>query len=389
MIAELFTNNALNLVIIFGSCAALILMSFWFRRGNRKRKGFLFHAVQFLIYTIIISAVGSIINYVIENYKLKFITPCVIDFICTSLIAVILTIKLFLLINQFEKQQIKKGRDITSARIMSRIIKITIIVVLVLLYGEHFGMSLSGLLTFGGIGGLAVGMAGKDILSNFFSGIMLYFDRPFSIGDWIRSPDRNIEGTVAEIGWRITKIKTFDNRPLYVPNSLFSSISVENPGRMTNRRITTTIGLRYEDAAKVGVIVEAVREMLKNHPAIDQRQTLLVYFNQFADSSLNIMVYCFTKTTVWAEWLAAQQDVYLKIIDIVQSHGADFAFPSQTLYMDNITPPDQWSLNQTSLALSTRVTPVLITSMLHNIHSPTVRHIFRVINGITFQPRLD
>ncbi|MGG7242109.1 low conductance mechanosensitive channel YnaI, partial [Escherichia coli] len=260
---------------------------------------------------------------------------------CTSLIAVILTIKLFLLINQFEKQQIKKGRDITSARIMSRIIKITIIVVLVLLYGEHFGMSLSGLLTFGGIGGLAVGMAGKDILSNFFSGIMLYFDRPFSIGDWIRSPDRNIEGTVAEIGWRITKITTFDNRPLYVPNSLFSSISVENPGRMTNRRITTTIGLRYEDAAKVGVIVEAVREMLKNHPAIDQRQTLLVYFNQFADSSLNIMVYCFTKTTVWAEWLAAQQDVYLKIIDIVQSHGADFAFPSQTLYMDNITPPDQ------------------------------------------------
>ncbi|MDV0839220.1 hypothetical protein RZO92_20810, partial [Escherichia coli] len=80
MIAELFTNNALNLVIIFGSCAALILMSFWFRRGNRKRKGFLFHAVQFLIYTIIISAVGSIINYVIENYKLKFITPGVIDF---------------------------------------------------------------------------------------------------------------------------------------------------------------------------------------------------------------------------------------------------------------------------------------------------------------------
>ncbi|EOW4138372.1 low conductance mechanosensitive channel YnaI, partial [Shigella sonnei] len=281
------------------------------------------------------------INYVIENYKLKFITPDVIDFICTSLIAVILTIKLFLLINQFEKQQIKKGRDITSARIMSRIIKITIIVVLVLLYGEHFGMSLSGLLTFGGIGGLAVGMAGKDILSNFFSRIMLYFDRPFSIGDWIRSPDRNIEGTVAEIGWRITKITTFDNRPLYVPNSLFSSISVENPGRMTNRRITTTIGLRYEDAAKVGVIVEAVREMLKNHPAIDQRQTLLVYFNQFADSSLNIMVYCFTKTTVWAEWLAAQQDVYLKIIDIVQSHGADFAFPSQTLYMDNITPPEQ------------------------------------------------
>ncbi len=91
----------------------------------------------------------------------------------------------------------------------------------------------------------------------------------------------------------------------------------------------------------MGVIVEAVREMLKNHPAIDQRQTLLVYFNQFADSSLNIMVYCFTKTTVWAEWLAAQQDVYLKIIDIVQSHGADFGLPQPDAVYGYITPPEQ------------------------------------------------
>lgn len=147
---------------------------------------------------------------------------------------------------------------------------------------------------------------------------MLYFDRPFSIGDWIRSPDRNIEGTVAEIGWRITRINTFDHRPLYVPNSVFSSISVENPGRMTNRRIKTVIGLRYEDADKIGLIVDAIRNMLQAHSDIDQKQTLLVYFNEFADSSLNIMVYCFTKTTVWQEWLAVQQDVYLKIIAIVQ-----------------------------------------------------------------------
>ncbi|MBD5745659.1 mechanosensitive ion channel family protein, partial [Citrobacter freundii] len=224
---------------------------------------------QFFVYAIIIGTFGSIANNVIESYSLKFISPSVVDFICTSLIALILTIKLFLVINQFEKTQINKGRDITSARILSRIIKITIVVAIILLYGEHFGMSLSGLLTFGGIGGIAVGMAGKDILSNFFSGIMLYFDRPFSIGDWIRSPDRNIEGTVAEIGWRMTKINTFDHRPLYVPNSIFSSISVENPGRMTNRRIKTVIGLRYEDADKVGAVVESVREMLQNHPGID------------------------------------------------------------------------------------------------------------------------
>lgn len=190
-------------------------------------------------------------------------------------------------------------------------------------------MSLSGLLTFGGIGGIAVGMAGKDILSNFFSGIMLYFDRPFSIGDWIRSPDRNIEGTVTEIGWRMTKINTFDHRPLYVPNSIFSSISVENPGRMSNRRIKTVIGLRYEDADKISTIVDAIRQMLQNHHGIDQKQTLLVYFNEFADSSLNIMVYCFTKTTVWQEWLAVQQDVYLKIITPVQKTALTLPSPAR------------------------------------------------------------
>ncbi|HCL5922884.1 TPA: mechanosensitive ion channel family protein [Citrobacter amalonaticus] len=335
MFAELFVKNVFNLTVILSSVFSLILMNVFFRHAHKRKKGFVFHTAQFLIYALIIGTLGRIANTVISHYNISAVSSSIIDFVCTSLIALILTIKLFLVINQFEKSQIKKGRDVTSARILSRIIKITLIVVIILLYGEHFGMSLSGLLTFGGIGGIAVGMAGKDILSNFFSGIMLYFDRPFSIGDWVRSPDRNIEGTVAEIGWRMTKITTFDHRPLYVPNSVFSSISVENPGRMSNRRINTVVGLRYEDASKVGAIVNAIRQMLQTHADIDQQQTLLVYFNGFGDSSLNIMVYCFTRTTVWEEWLAVQQQVYLNIIDIVQSHGADFAFPSQTLYLNN------------------------------------------------------
>ena len=335
MFAELFVKNIFNLTVILSSVFSLILMNVFFRHAHKRKKGFIFHTAQFLIYALIIGTLGRIANTVITHYNISTVSSSIIDFVCTSLIALILTIKLFLVINQFEKSQIKKGRDVTSARILSRIIKITLIVVIILLYGEHFGMSLSGLLTFGGIGGIAVGMAGKDILSNFFSGIMLYFDRPFSIGDWVRSPDRNIEGTVAEIGWRMTKITTFDHRPLYVPNSVFSSISVENPGRMSNRRINTVVGLRYEDASKVGTIVNAIRQMLQTHADIDQQQTLLVYFNGFGDSSLNIMVYCFTRTTVWEEWLAVQQQVYLNIIDIVQSHGADFAFPSQTLYLNN------------------------------------------------------
>ena len=116
MIAELFMNNAFNLTVILSCCAALVLMSVWYHRGEHRCKGFIFHAAQFFIYAIIIGTLGSIANNVIESYSLKFISPSVVDFICTSLIALILTIKLFLVINQFEKTQINKGNKPDSQR---------------------------------------------------------------------------------------------------------------------------------------------------------------------------------------------------------------------------------------------------------------------------------
>lgn len=340
---EFLTDNVLSLVLLLACFLFLLGMRIYGRSHRKFKRGFLVHAIQFLLWSTIIIILGSYVDDAISRFHLTFITPSAVNLASVSLIAAILLHKLFLTINRLEKNQIDKGSDVTSARMISRVLKITLIVVIILLYGEHFGMSLSGLLTFGGIGGIAIGMAGKDILSNFFSGIMLYFDRPFNIGDWIRSPDRNIEGTVAEIGWRTTKIMTFDQRPLYIPNSIFAAISVENPGRMTNRRINTVIGLRYEDADKIAVISDEVRAMLKSSEDIDKNRALLVYFNGFGDSSLNIMVYCFTRTTAWAEWLEIQQSVFLKIIEIVHRHGADFAFPSQTLYVQESggLPPPQ------------------------------------------------
>ena len=200
---------------------------------------------------------------------------------------------------------------------------------------QTMGFSISGILAFGGIGGLAVGFAAQDLLSNFFGGFILYFDRPFAIGDWIRSPDREIEGTVVKIGWRITTILTFDKRPLYIPNSLFSQISVENPSRMSNRRIKETIGLRYDDASKVEPIIKKVKEMLQNHPDIDNEKTLIVNFNTFASSSLDFFIYTFTKTTNWIEFHDVKQDVLLKIIKIVEENGAEFAFPTSTMHLAN------------------------------------------------------
>ncbi len=231
------------------------------------------------------------------------------------------------------KQRDGKEVDHTTADAVSKLLRISVAVTAALVILQSLGYSISGVLAFGGIGGIAIGFAAKDLLANFFGGLMIYLDRPFAIGDWIRSPDREIEGTVEHIGWRQTRIRTFDKRPLYVPNSVFANITVENPSRMTHRRIYETIGIRYDDADKMEAITRDVREMLQRHPEIDQSQTLMVYFNAFAPSSLDFFVYTFTRTTVWAEYHAVKHEILLKIHDIIARHGAEIAFPTSTVHL--------------------------------------------------------
>ena len=190
------------------------------------------------------------------------------------------------------------------------------------------------MLAFGGIGGIAVGFAAKDLFANLLGGLTIYMDRPFSVGEWIRSPDKNIEGTVEHIGWRNTCIRAFNKNPIYVPNALFTSIVVENPSRMTHRRIKETIGLRYQDLGKMAVIVADVKTMLQTHPEIDHEATLIVNFNSFGESSLDFFIYSFTKTTVWATYHEVKQEVLLKIADIIATHGAEIAYPTRSLHIE-------------------------------------------------------
>ncbi len=227
----------------------------------------------------------------------------------------------------------QKPMDRTTAVAIGKLLRISVIITAVLIVLQYFDVKISGILAFGGIGGIAVGFAAKDLLANFFGGLMIYLDRPFAVGDWIRSPDKNIEGVVEDIGWRLTRIRTFDKRPLYVPNSTFTQIAVENPSRMTNRRIYETIGVRYDDGEKVEAIVRDVRAMLAEHEEIDSNLTLIVNFNAFASSSLDFFVYCFTKTTDWVRFHEIKQDVLLRILNIVESHGAECAFPTRTLHI--------------------------------------------------------
>jgi MscS family membrane protein len=233
-----------------------------------------------------------------------------------------------------------KDFDLTTVDALGKLARIVTVVMAVLIAAQTLGFRISGLLTLGGVGGLAVGFAAKDLLANFFGGLTIYLDRPFGVGEWIRSPDKSIEGTVEYISWRHTRIRAFNKNPIYVPNSVFTTIVVENPSRMSHRRIKETIGLRYDDFAVVGPVTADVKAMLQQHPSIDSTQTLIVNFTEFGASSLDILIYTFTKTTAWIEYQEVKQDVLLKIGKIIEHHGAEIAFPTQTLQIQGESPAE-------------------------------------------------
>jgi MscS family membrane protein len=224
--------------------------------------------------------------------------------------------------------------DPTTVRAVAKLLRASVLITAILISMQLFGYSISGLLAFGGIGGIAVGFAAKDLLANFFGGLMIYLDRPFSVGDWVRSPDKEIEGTVEDVGWRLTRIRTFDKRPLYIPNAVFANISVENPSRMTNRRIYETVGIRYADIATMESIISEVTQMLIQHKEIDSEQTMIVNFNRFSASSLDFFIYTFTKTTDWVKYHNIKQDVLLKVAKVIDTNGAEIAFKTSTIHIE-------------------------------------------------------
>ena len=236
-----------------------------------------------------------------------------------------------------EKYRLK---DATTVTALAKLAKIITVIIALPLMVQALGYSISGLLAFMGMSGLAFGFAARDLLLNFFGGLTIYLDSPFEVGHWIRLPGHSIEGTVEYIGWRQTRLRTFDKRPLYVPNSTFANASIENPSRMQNRRIKHTIGLRYQDSQKLPALLEELRKLIHNCPDIDTSQTTFIHFNNFGEFSLECQLYCFTKTTKWTEWLNVQEKLFLDMITLIHRHDADLAFPTTTLDFTESPSPE-------------------------------------------------
>ena len=239
--------------------------------------------------------------------------------------------------NRWLSAEVEDGRErAMMISLLDRVYTISVAVITLAAISIAMGLSPTAVGAALGGAGIGIGFGTQQISQNFLSGLMLFFNRPFAEGDWINVS--TFQGTVERIGWYHTRICTFDQRPLYIPNSVFATTPIENPGRMYCRRIMAEIGLRYEDLERVSPIVSGIQEMLDAHESIDHSKAVVVNFNQWDSSSINVLVYAFTKTSDWRQWLAAQQDVFLKISKIVKDAGGDFAFPSTTLYPG--TSPD-------------------------------------------------
>ena len=200
---------------------------------------------------------------------------------------------------------------------------------------QIWGINVTALLASLGIGGLAFALAAKDTAANLFGSLSLLADKSIRIGEWIKV--NGVEGTVEDIGMRTTKIRSFQKSLITVPNLIVANNPIENFSRRGVRRIKMRIGLTYDTTeAQMSKIVEEIKFMLHNHEQISQKETLLVNFESFGDSALNIFIYTFTSTANWEKYLNIREDIHLKIMKIVEENNSSFAFPSQSIYVEQL-----------------------------------------------------
>ncbi|RUM58321.1 MAG: mechanosensitive ion channel family protein [Persephonella sp.] len=229
----------------------------------------------------------------------------------------------------------KFGKELSQeiGNFLIKTLKALVVVLSVVAVLQEWGINVSAFVASLGLGGLAFALAAKDTVANLFGGLTILADKSMKLGDWVKIG--SVEGIVEDIGLRTSKIRTFEKSLITVPNSYIANNPIENFSRRQNRRIKMYIGLTYDTPVKIiSKIVEEIRYMLIRHPRIDKNRTLLVYFDEFGESSLNIFVYTFTDTADWEEYLAIKQDVMLKIMEIVEKNGSSFAFPSESIYIE-------------------------------------------------------
>lgn len=234
---------------------------------------------------------------------------------------------------------------------IGKITRILIVAIIGLMILRVLNFSITSLLAFGGVAGIAVGFAAQGVTANLFGALVVYLDQPFKVGEWIVLPAQNVFGTVEHIGWRTTTLRGFDTRPYYVPNQIFNASVVQTPPRMQARRISETLSVRYADFDKLPAILTECRAHVEKDEQIDHAQGEMVYFSKYGTNALEIMIYCFAKTAVWKESLAIQERLLIELGQIVRRHGAQLAVPVSQV---EITTPAPFEMQPHTEALQAR-----------------------------------
>ena len=228
--------------------------------------------------------------------------------------------------------------------LLNKAMKIFVIIFGVLIIIQNLGVNVVSLLAGLGIGGFAVAFAAKDMVANFFGSLMILFDSPFQVGDWIKVG--NAEGTVEEIGFRSTKIRTFYNSLISVPNADLATKEVDNMGRREYRRVREVLGITYDTPPeKFEAFLEGIKNIIKANPNT-RKDYYHVVFNGYGASSLNILLYFFLKVPDWSTELVEKQSVFIEILRLAKELNVDFAFPTQTLHLES-TPSENGAVSRT------------------------------------------
>ena len=220
------------------------------------------------------------------------------------------------------------------ANLLVSVLKAFAVIIGLITVFQEWGFNVSGFLASLGLVGMAFALAAKDTAANLFGSLVIFTDRPFKIGDWVKTPE--VEGIIESIGIRSTKVRTFAQALVSVPNGVLANSAILNWSEMGKRRIKMSIGVTYGTTAmQMQGILDDIRTLLHGDNDIHD-DTIYIHFTDFQESALGIFCYFFTKTTNWGEYMQVRERINLEIMKIVEGRGAAFAFPSQSLYIESM-----------------------------------------------------
>jgi len=221
--------------------------------------------------------------------------------------------------------------DLMTIKIIGRLSTIIVVLITGLILLQIFGVNIVPLLTFGSIGAASIGFAGKDVIANFCSGIMLHITRPFVIGDLIFLPQEKLEGYIEEIGWFRTSIRDKEKRPVYLPNNFFSTMLVVNVSRLSHRHVKQSLKIGYTEISKIESVVKQIRELIVTDPHIDKDQPIYVHFNAFGSYACEIEIEAHATVLDQEEFHQYQQGLLLRIQAILEKENVSLAYPTMAI----------------------------------------------------------